>query len=94
MRGCSLFTAEGKRPTLYAQRPTSNERIYGYVRLEIGDLSRRSPANAGSVFSLLLWGIRDKVTRPHSSEKFLKLFRSDLERTGKNTTLSKKPINL
>ena len=54
----------------------------GYVRLEVGDLARRRLANAGSVFSLLLWTSAKKSRVLNFPKKCLKLFRSDLERTG------------
>jgi hypothetical protein len=34
-------------------------------------------------------GTCKKIARPHFPKKFLQLFRSDLERTSKDTTLSK-----
>jgi hypothetical protein len=62
---------------------------------DVGDLPRRRLANAGAAFSLHpSESTCGKVGRPHFLKKFLKLFRSDLERTGKDATLSKKPINL
>jgi hypothetical protein len=39
-------------------------------------------------------GTCKKIARPHFAEKFLKLFRSDLERTRKDTTLNPKTIQL
>ena|SRR5436190_8514 len=79
-RGCSFFTTGSKRPTLNTECPTPKLQS----DFEVGR----------SMFSLLLWGFCKKIEFSHFSEKFLKLFLSDLERTRKDRILNQKPINL
>ena len=62
--------------------------------LNAKDLPRRSLGNVSGLSLHSSMGSCEKIARFQFSEKILKLFRSDLERTSKDTTLNPKTNQL
>jgi len=96
-----MLLFHSRKKTSNAQRLTSNGEMkesadgFGARRWGISRAVGRRCDRSGLAFSLQSSaGTFKKIARPHFSQKTLKLFRSDLERTSKDTTLSKKTITL
>jgi len=66
---------------LNVQRPTPNERIYGHFRCSTLGICRAAASRMRVRCSLFFCGHLPKSRASSFSENFLKLFRSDLERT-------------
>src|SRR5262245_25885644 len=85
--------ANVQRPTPNVQRRMKESAdTFGVLHWGSAAPERHESGSAFSLHSSL--GTCKKVAHPHFLKKFLKLFRSDLERTGKDTTLNPKTLNL